>query len=430
MGPIALFDKSFLQALSVDESVWFDHFFYPNVCPLFYVETLADLTKTSAGRSGRDGADEVRIIADKTPTLSGAPCVHHRELALSNLMGQRIPMNGQIPMAGGRPVRSPDGKKGVVFDQSPEAKAFGRWQEGAFQEVEKQFAHDWRQMLTELDLPAVANRIKALGIDSKLCKTVDDAHAIAIKLVRERSKPHEQMALLFAFLDVPREYHTDIIRRWSIDQYRPLADYAPYAAHVLCVELFFQIALGANLISAERASNRVDIAYLFYLPFSMVFVSGDRLHRLCARPFLKSTQDFVWAQDLKAELGRQNAEFGKFPVEEREKGLMKFARAPIGSEDDLLLKLWDRHTPGWRMQHAAPVPLSSESERKIVEQLGDLTSLPTDPTQVTGDGDGDVGPSELDQMAISRLVPKKKGSWWLLPKDLDDRKPNAPGSST
>lgn len=41
MGPIALFDKSFLQSLSIDESVWLGHFFMPVVCPLFYVETLA-----------------------------------------------------------------------------------------------------------------------------------------------------------------------------------------------------------------------------------------------------------------------------------------------------------------------------------------------------------------------------------------------------
>jgi hypothetical protein len=40
-----LFDKSFLQSLSVDDSVWFDQHFMPVVCPVFYVETLADLAK-------------------------------------------------------------------------------------------------------------------------------------------------------------------------------------------------------------------------------------------------------------------------------------------------------------------------------------------------------------------------------------------------
>ena len=45
MGPIILFDKSALQALSVDESVWFDQFFIPVICPIFFVETLADLER-------------------------------------------------------------------------------------------------------------------------------------------------------------------------------------------------------------------------------------------------------------------------------------------------------------------------------------------------------------------------------------------------
>ena len=180
MGPIALFDKSFLQSLTVDESVWFDHFFYTNICLLFYVETLADLTKspTSAGRTAED---TVRMIADKTPVLGGAPCVHHRELVVSNLMGRPIPMNSQIPRAGGRPVRSADGKRGVVFDESPEAKAFMRWQRQDFQEVERDHARGWREMLTNLDLPATAARMRALGINSKECKTVEQAHAMSAR---------------------------------------------------------------------------------------------------------------------------------------------------------------------------------------------------------------------------------------------------------
>ena len=45
MGPIALFDKSFLQSLSLDEAVWFDAFYMPVICPIFFVESLADLAK-------------------------------------------------------------------------------------------------------------------------------------------------------------------------------------------------------------------------------------------------------------------------------------------------------------------------------------------------------------------------------------------------
>ena len=66
--------------------------------------------------------------------------------------------------------------------------------------------------------------------------------------------------------------------------------------------VFFQVALGAGLIGGERPSNRTDIAYLFYLPFSMVFVSSDDLHRRTAPLFMRPDQAFVWGIDLKPAL--------------------------------------------------------------------------------------------------------------------------------
>lgn len=412
MGPITLFDKSFLQSLSVDESVWFDHFFFPNICPLFYVETLADLSKTSL-RSGRSAEDEVRIIAEKTPELSGGPCIHHRELCISNLLGQRLSANGQIPVAGARPVQSTDGHKGIVYDASPEAQAFSRWQHGEFNEVERRFASGWRKMLTTLDLPSIATRMRALGIDAKTCNSLTQAHAISTALVNSRTGLFDQMALLFAFVDIPSELKQPILERWSIDQYRPLAEYAPYAAHVLSVELFFQIALAANLISASRASNRVDIGYLFYLPFCMLFVSSDKLHQKCAGLFLRQDQDFVWGPDLKSELARLNDHFARLPEERREEGIMRFASEPVGEPGTLMIRLWDKHSPNWRTKVERSNTIDPEAEKKLVASLRKFTDAPT--VQAKSD---DPHFADPDRLAIQRFVRKKKGSWWLLPKDL------------
>jgi len=58
---ITLFDKSFFQSLSLDESVWFDHFYKPVVCPIFYMETLADLAHEEL--RGRTPDREVQILA-------------------------------------------------------------------------------------------------------------------------------------------------------------------------------------------------------------------------------------------------------------------------------------------------------------------------------------------------------------------------------
>ena len=61
MAIFTLFDKSFLQSLSLDESVWFDNFFNPIICPIFYVETLADLGKTE--HETKSPEREVRTIS-------------------------------------------------------------------------------------------------------------------------------------------------------------------------------------------------------------------------------------------------------------------------------------------------------------------------------------------------------------------------------
>src|SRR5436305_13226032 len=111
MGPIALFDKSFLHSVSLDEAVFFDHFFIPVISPLFYVETLADLEKHV--RQGRTPEQEVGIIADKVPEMSGWPCAFHIDLAAHSLVGANVPIDGRVPTSGGRPVRV-EGKSGFT----------------------------------------------------------------------------------------------------------------------------------------------------------------------------------------------------------------------------------------------------------------------------------------------------------------------------
>ena len=53
LGPIIIFDKSFLQSLNVDEAVWLDNFFLTVITPLFFVETLADLERKSTAAERR-----------------------------------------------------------------------------------------------------------------------------------------------------------------------------------------------------------------------------------------------------------------------------------------------------------------------------------------------------------------------------------------
>jgi hypothetical protein len=162
MSIITLFDKSFLQSLTVDESVCFDRFFYPVICPVFYVETLADLSKKV--RDDRTADAEVRIIADKFPEMSGTPCAEYSNMVVLEILGIfHPPMNRRIPRSGGRSV-SGGNRVGVVFDESPEGAAFRRWQNEEFYEIERQFAAGWRAALNATDLAQIATALRASGL--------------------------------------------------------------------------------------------------------------------------------------------------------------------------------------------------------------------------------------------------------------------------
>jgi hypothetical protein len=118
MGPTVLFDKSALQALSMDESVWFDTFFGVNVIPIFYIETLADLEKELA--SGKNAEDLVGMLAVKTPS-NAFPNVHHRTLLWAELDGHKIELDGRPVISAGKLMKTEDGSVGPPHRGVPRA---------------------------------------------------------------------------------------------------------------------------------------------------------------------------------------------------------------------------------------------------------------------------------------------------------------------
>jgi hypothetical protein len=411
-----LFDKSFLQSLSVDESVWFDRHFMPVVCPVFYVETLADLAKEPTERGPAE--KEVRNIAAKFPEMSGYPCASHLTMAIGDLLGQPVPMDGRVPMAGGRFVQSGD-QRGIVLDESPEALAFTRWQRGEFLELEHLYASGFRRALAGLDLLREQREaLRSVGVDGKVVTSLDDAKAIATGIVTGDDKRFERLRVAVTFFNVPQHLHGPILRRWDESGRPSLPDLAPYTAYALTIEIFFQMALAGDLISTERPSNRMDIAYLFYLPFCQVFISGDRLHRKCAPLFMRGDQEFVWAPELKADLGRMNSHYLALPESERERGVMKFAKGPPKTGDFLTARIYDRFGDHWRREPDEIKIRDRETERVLIDKMMAFTES-TETIPVPDDPDD---PS-LNARSLVRQVHKRKGSWWQLPSDYPDATP-------
>jgi hypothetical protein len=401
MGPITLFDKSFLQSLSADEAVWFDHFSLPVVCPIFYVETLADLAK----EPGKRTAEELVVdIARKFPEWAGSPCGFHIEMCTCNLFGAEVVMDGRIPRPGGRTV-----KRGVVFEQTPEEEAFDRWSKGEFLDVEKVAAGGWRKALSELDLKKVAGELEMLGIEKKKCRTLEEARDFALEIVNGKERAYARFALATLLFHIPPPQHSRLIDRWRGLGEPTFDNFAPYAAFVMTIEAFFRIAMASGLIGTDRVSNRTDMAYLFYLPFCTLFVSSDALHRKCAPLFMRPDQEFVWGVDLKPSLKSINAHFLQLPEEQRDKGISAFAHVPPSG--NLLAELWDRSLrPGYRKKNSEPRDPVRDAE--LVKRFKEFREQPT--------FDGKLDPDDTEMISVSHTVRHKRGSWWQLPKDYKE----------
>ena len=320
-------------------------------------------------------------------------------------------MDGRIVRSGGRHVKV-HGQSGLVYEESPVEQAFGRWQAEEFFEVEKRFAGVWRKALHSLDLTTIAAGMKALGITSKTCKYLEDAKAVADAFVNNTDYAGDRLRFALIATGMPPRMEGQIHERFQKAGCPSLNQFAPYAAHVLTVELFFHIALAADLISTQDANNRTDISYLCYLPFCMVFASSDKLHRRTAPLFLRHNQTFVWGPELKADLHRLVERYAALPQLEKDQGVMKFAPNPPDEEGWLVSKLWDSHLRPWRGGALRP---KTELTPQLVEALQSLVNAPATPTSEI---ETDI--KKIGMIRVERKIHKKRGQFWQGPKNLDD----------
>ncbi len=408
MGPITLFDKSFLQSLSIDESIWFNHYYLCNICPLFYIETLADLEKEM--KNGRTAEEVVGNIADKFPQ-SGMPNSYHEDICLGNLLGNDIPMCGQILISSGRPVKE-DNKAGIVIEETPESAAFNRWQQRDFLAVERNQAKTWRNHMSNLNLEDLYKLLRNFPLNYESTKRLEDIKDLVMSFLSDPSYFQQQLYFVYKLINIPEIYFYNILNLWRYRGQKSIAQYAPYASYVLLIDLVFIISMKRGFISSQRPSNRTDISYLKYLPFSNIFVSNDRLHKMLAPLFLREDQEFIWGEDLKADLKIINNYFIELPDEIKEKGIYYFASSPPINKDCLTTSIWKRH-----MNFNLVANTENYHEPKIDEELlSNMNKLADAKTIDSSEIDFDV--SNPDFIMVKHLTNKKKGSWYILPKGI------------
>lgn len=409
MGPITIYDKSALQSLSMDESVWLDAFFLVNMVPMFYVETLADLDKVV--RPGTSAEDLVGMLAHKTPSRA-FPNLHHLAIIDRELHGTTISMNGRVIGRAGERRQTADGRIGLHIEEFDETVALDRWRNHHFLDIERDFARRWRDDLVDSDRDRTTGVLRNVLPSTTRCSNIFELKQAIDEFCTVVSAETVALAAqLLGFAGVTAE----ILDRWNDDGKRMLSDFAPYMTHVFKVELLYYLGIDRGFISGERASNKVDMAYLYYLPFCMVFASGDKLHRRVAPLFLRPDQSYVEAADLKAALNELDQHFDRLPSEVKALGVMGFAHQPPLELDNLVVRLWDKHLlPIWREQAQTPEQILAgrQTRNASTEQARALREAAQGAVPSTPDEASSGDPSYV---VIERRIPRQKGKWTLVP---------------
>ncbi|WMT71940.1 hypothetical protein [Bradyrhizobium sp. Ash2021] len=222
MGAITLFDKSFIEMLNIDEAAIFDCLYSSVICPIFYTEVLADLSKEPPGQ--RSAERIVGDVAKKTPIMHATPNVLHTTICMEELAGNTVEMHHVPVRSGGKPVRRPDGTVGVIYDQAPEARAFDRWQRGQFREIERDFAFGWRKKLLEADGELAAKLTRQILAITQEPKNLTEALAIARQVLQGEGQRFLLLKTAYLLLGLdPRHFHR-VQARWVMAGRPPLAE--------------------------------------------------------------------------------------------------------------------------------------------------------------------------------------------------------------
>lgn len=404
MGPILIFDKSTLESLNPDEAGWMDNFFLSNITPLFFIETLADLEKQV--RSGRTPEQVVGNLAYKTPDMNSYPNVHHRTLLAGELSGRGVidMLHGRPMIAGGQQMEL-EGRTGIIFKKSPEAEALHRWQKKEFLELERITAKAWRKSLSYINFDEYYTLFQGYFQGQKP-KTLAEVKSFTESIIdgSNRDVVFEAGLTLLGFGERSRKL---VLARWQSGGKPALSEFAPYFRYVFSVDLFFYLAIASDLISRGRPSHKVDLAYLYYLPFSMVFTSNDHLHASIVPFFLRANQTFVNGMELKADLAKLDQHYSALPNDIKDRGIYHFANYPPIESSFLVSRLWDKHMSSWRNNQAKHRPTGKiDVPDDLLEKIKRFgkEAVPSDPSTL-------VSSDDADHVVIERSVYARKGKW-------------------
>jgi len=345
MGPIVILDKSAFQSLSQREHHFLDMYFMENLTPILGMELLGDLAKHR-----RDSVSPEKKVAELAAKFCGSGPVtnmDYRTLCVRSLLGEQFPLDGQIFPDNFTLVRASNGSWGGLIDLGPFNQAILRWSRGEFFEFEHILSKYWRRVTRSLSLKSFGDQLNTHHVIIPRVEGTEDLIPVTESLLATATLQDVWLNWLLGQLALPMHIESIIRGRWRFRANLLLRDFAPYAWFCLRVLLALLIATRFCLVK-WKSTNLLDIQYLYYLPFCMVFVSDDRLHKFLAPLLMRKDQSFVIGKELKMDLRRLADERERFT--EKQQSMLEYALGsyPLPAKNSIVHKLWKRHMRPWR----------------------------------------------------------------------------------
>ena len=261
-------------------------------------------------------------------------------------------------------MTAPDGKSGVIFEPSPEADALLRWQTGQFSDAERLMADAWRTSTAAIDLEGMQRHLRGKYSGKLNLQTLRDTGQFVDDLMISISP---KLILAWFLTDIGTSGN-NVLRALEKFKDAPpgsLHAHAPYTAYCVRTALIFYFAVAFGLVST-KPTNRVDLEYLFYVPFCNAFSSGDNFHRKIA-PLVMGDQVFADRDVLKADLKRLAEWWDKLSPDKREHE--SDLSGPPENEESLTHQLWQKvMKKGYRQRSRSEQKVSPEVSEKLFKQ--------------------------------------------------------------
>jgi len=348
-NPPTLIDKSFLQALSLDEAFWFFQYFDGVLTPVLIAEIIGDLQKTY-----RDGRNPEKMVSSLARKLCRTPEKHfnvsHIELGSLELLGNNIPMNMR-PLVHGLRYDGNDGHW-MLTDNSNFLDMLQSWDDGRFSDEELERSRVWRKYGEQFSPSASIDAISSgptprpPEIDQLGLSEIRDLQVLSL-IGRERAA--ENLDWAFAELKFRDEYRKAVLQRWEEAGKPALADFAPYCAFMILAIRTHMFASSLEITGVkQKPSDIIDMEYLLYIPFCKFLISDDRFQLNFFRELGEQCQLGVRGKDLKAGLAEIASYFGGSPLSRPLNITVEKLQTPPHGLNNKVTEMWDFAVPGWR----------------------------------------------------------------------------------